>query len=542
MTHSAAKADSFTINELHEMVAQGRMRIPSFQRSFRWEFNDVLALYDSIMKGYPFGSLLLWRRGAPADEITLGAIDIKTGEKEDAFWVVDGQQRTTSLVNVFDEQASTTDPRFRLGYDLKEKRVVSLDAVSPVALVVPLSTLFDFSKSFAWLEKNPQAREYAAELQNAVKFLNDVKVPASIVEQSDESVLREVFDRINSHGKRLSASEIFHAIHGGTGPSAATHGSLQGICEAVEARTRFGLLDEQVVLQALLVRRHPDVTRDFHQEFEPKTASRHSMTGETREEAFERTIETLLRTVTFLRETADVPHYWFVPFRLQFLVLVRFFGLFPDPSARNIELLKRWFWRVCVAARPLRITGSTSEVRNFASLVQPDDEDGSVQRLLERIGEAGTCADAAAEAVKDFRPNRSLSKVLLCAMWDQRPTDPCTGKAMTYEEIADGIGEESSPSPVVIKLRRESDAGYRAISLLDAFQFISCVTSSQEPGVLKSLLLNDELVSLYNGGDFEQFKLEREALMRQLTEAFLSARCGYGLPSNRSIASLQVNG
>lgn len=542
MTQSAAKADSFTIQELHEMVTQGRMRIPSFQRSFRWELNDVLALYDSIMKGYPFGSLLLWRRNAPADEVTLGAIEIKTGEKEDAFWVVDGQQRTTSLVNVFDAVASANDPRFRLGYDLREKRVVSLDAVSPVALVVPLSTLFDFSESFAWLGRNPQASEYAAELQNAVKFLNEVKVPASIVEQSDEAILREVFDRINSRGKRLSASEIFHAIHGADAKQTRAHESLQGICQSVEARTRFGLLDEQVVLQALLVRRHPDITRDFHNEFEPRNAARLSISGETRAETFERTTATLLRTVEFLRETADVPHYSFVPFRIQFLVLVRFFGLFPEPSARNIELLKRWFWRVCVAARPLRITGSTSEVRNFASLVQAGDEDGSVQRLLERLGEAGTCEEAASEAVKDFRPNRSLSKVLLCAMWDEGPVNPSSGTPMSYEELADGISGESSPNPVVIKIRRESDAAFRAISLLDATEFVSCVTSSQNPEALGSLVLTEELVTLLDRGEFEQFRQEREALMRQVTESFLRTRCGYGLPQNPSIASLQVNG
>ena len=36
------------------------MRVPHFQRSFRWDARDVGLLFDSILRGYPVGSVLLW--------------------------------------------------------------------------------------------------------------------------------------------------------------------------------------------------------------------------------------------------------------------------------------------------------------------------------------------------------------------------------------------------------------------------------------------------------------------------------------------------
>ncbi|MCO5997414.1 GmrSD restriction endonuclease domain-containing protein [Actinoallomurus rhizosphaericola] len=51
--------------ELVEWTLSGRIRIPRFQRPFRWEKDDIRQLFDSIFRGYPIGNLLMWRRPAP---------------------------------------------------------------------------------------------------------------------------------------------------------------------------------------------------------------------------------------------------------------------------------------------------------------------------------------------------------------------------------------------------------------------------------------------------------------------------------------------
>ena len=62
-----------SIREVLDLVPRGQIRIPAFQRGFVWDPDMVAFLMDSIYKGYPFGSLLLWRtREQLAHERQLG--------------------------------------------------------------------------------------------------------------------------------------------------------------------------------------------------------------------------------------------------------------------------------------------------------------------------------------------------------------------------------------------------------------------------------------------------------------------------------------
>lgn len=125
---TVSRNESFTIEEMSKLVRNGRVRIPEFQRSFRWDASDVLSLFDSILRGYPFGSFLLWKQPAPKAELVIGALRVNAEERTEALWVVDGQQRITSLVNAIDPAAAEADDRFRIFYSLTRRQVISLVA------------------------------------------------------------------------------------------------------------------------------------------------------------------------------------------------------------------------------------------------------------------------------------------------------------------------------------------------------------------------------------------------------------------------------
>ncbi|WP_407635669.1 DUF262 domain-containing protein [Lamprocystis purpurea] len=57
--------------------------MPEFQRPLRWQWEDVRRLFDSIVKGYPIGNLLLWIRPAPQATIHLGELHIPARQFED---------------------------------------------------------------------------------------------------------------------------------------------------------------------------------------------------------------------------------------------------------------------------------------------------------------------------------------------------------------------------------------------------------------------------------------------------------------------------
>jgi hypothetical protein len=78
--------------------------LPSFQRSFVWDEEDVKRFLESILLGYPTGTILLWKPSNPQiDPFALDMIDraepttLKTDGGE-VYYVVDGQQRLTSLM------------------------------------------------------------------------------------------------------------------------------------------------------------------------------------------------------------------------------------------------------------------------------------------------------------------------------------------------------------------------------------------------------------------------------------------------------------
>ena len=113
---------TFQLEDLVRDVLSGYIRIPDFQRKFHWRWEDVNRLMDSIVRGYPIGSLLLWERPAPEDTLKIGALEIEAPSLDEALWVIDGQQRLISLANVL-KDSDSKDPRFAIAYDLACKKI-----------------------------------------------------------------------------------------------------------------------------------------------------------------------------------------------------------------------------------------------------------------------------------------------------------------------------------------------------------------------------------------------------------------------------------
>lgn len=86
------------VEDLVKGVRNGRIGLPDLQRPFVWKDNKVRELFDSMLKGYPIGYIMLWQ--SPADyenkKSTIGS-NAKTYETPKEL-VIDGQQRLTALV------------------------------------------------------------------------------------------------------------------------------------------------------------------------------------------------------------------------------------------------------------------------------------------------------------------------------------------------------------------------------------------------------------------------------------------------------------
>ncbi|QNQ39336.1 DUF262 domain-containing protein [Brucella intermedia] len=53
--------EPLTIRKLINRISIGDIRIPAFQREYVWEADQVAFLLDSIYKGFPIGTIILWK-------------------------------------------------------------------------------------------------------------------------------------------------------------------------------------------------------------------------------------------------------------------------------------------------------------------------------------------------------------------------------------------------------------------------------------------------------------------------------------------------
>ena len=90
--------------EVVRLVGSGRMALPQFQRDFVWDPNKVVELLDSISHGWPIGSFLLLEGPQVFDTKDFKDGPSTTREKAQ-YYVLDGQQRLTSIYHVLSDRS-----------------------------------------------------------------------------------------------------------------------------------------------------------------------------------------------------------------------------------------------------------------------------------------------------------------------------------------------------------------------------------------------------------------------------------------------------
>ncbi|WP_291464005.1 DUF262 domain-containing protein [Actinomyces sp.] len=507
------KHETFRLSELRDLVATGRVRIPDFQRSFRWTNQDVVALFDSLHQGYPIGNLLMWKREAPAQRVTVGSIDIDAPGRPDALWLVDGQQRVTSIVNAMDAR-SVGDRRFAVGYDLENSWVVSTLGRHSRA-VMPLFRLFDFESAWQWFEENTEFQALRGRYQEAFNTFNAVSVPATVLEGADEDKLRVIFDRINQSGKKLKSSEVFEALNS----SVSDGRTLRSISDAVDRSTHFGLLSEDQVLNVLKARRYPDYMRDGRDEFGDERRRNSDFPDEGRDEAYAQTELVLKRATRFLQDNCCIPHVTLLPYSAILVVVARFFALFPEPKRRNKELLKRWVWRTIVKTIEGTISSGNVQTRTFLKSVRRGDESDSVQELLESVGERAT-ADRI--LIPTARMNRSDAKACVCAMWSHyMRSEDCTGQALTalFDSLVGDYGSAANLLEDYVGYdRMGEDSGDRYSSLANKILLVSEEAWQDEDALRAFMTAHADMLMLPDGTEESDSQVDPEELINRREE------------------------
>jgi predicted nucleic acid-binding protein len=202
----------------------GVLNVPEFQRKYVWRASKLVDLVDSLWRGYPIGTLLLWESTYESPRTALGA----SGPK---LWIVDGQQRVTSLALLFGKKPywwsdAAQWNKFYERYDVlvnvaKDKDDLEFGLLNPIR-----------RKSTEWVSvrrvlHSPNLSELALEISEklndgkrfaeiheklqSIRRIESVQLYEIIVDHELEDVA-EIFGRLNTAGTKIKESDIIIAL------------------------------------------------------------------------------------------------------------------------------------------------------------------------------------------------------------------------------------------------------------------------------------------------------------------------------------------
>ncbi len=86
-----------TVRELVDKVLRNELTLPEMQRRYVWPATRVRDLLDSLYRGYPSGTILVWETDEDIQDRGLAVEATKSPTTSQKLLLLDGQQRVTSL-------------------------------------------------------------------------------------------------------------------------------------------------------------------------------------------------------------------------------------------------------------------------------------------------------------------------------------------------------------------------------------------------------------------------------------------------------------
>ena len=303
---SSGFQNPITIKDAIDKIHNRQYLLPAIQRKFTWSSNQIEMLFDSILRGYPINSFMMWR--ISANEIKSGYKfyefltefreffaennkDIDTKGVSDFEAVIDGQQRLTSLYIGLHGSYAYKMPR-KWCKDTEEclpTRKLYLNLGAPVKQQYDNQKAYDFrflSRSdlekfhnaqdgSIWFEvgeildldstkkvmryisdKNLTDNDYAYDTLSTLFEAIHVKrlINYYLQEEQEPDKVLDIFIRTNSGGTPLSFSDLLMSIASANWKNINARKEIDGIISEIYGIGRPGfLIDKDFVLKTCLV-------------------------------------------------------------------------------------------------------------------------------------------------------------------------------------------------------------------------------------------------------------------------------------------------
>lgn len=336
------------LGKLVEYVAAGKIRVPRFQRAFVWKQTDLHDLLDSVLRGFPIGSILIWDTEIPIESAsTVGPIEISSPPDGQVGYLLDGQQRVSTLVGTLrlpdNAEPIVDDVNWCVYCDLDRREFLPIPPESVEPQHFPVRSLLDtagFITACRRIEEGAnepsEARQWLIEADRLASAFRDYQLPLIRIREADLDSAVTVFARLNRKGRKMAADEMVSALTYQEGQFHLAR-KLDEVKDELNGKG-FGDLDRVLLLRAVLAALGRDIYAKDWADLMVKPEVRERLP-----DAFESAESGINRALVFLSELG-VTSDRLLPYGLQLVLLGEFFRLCPEPDAGALDLLRRWFW------------------------------------------------------------------------------------------------------------------------------------------------------------------------------------------------------
>lgn len=420
------------ISQIIDKVLSGQIRIPTFQRGFVWDADKVAVLMDSLYKGYPIGSLLFWRtRSRLRFERDLGPFRLPDVDPDYPIdYVLDGQQRITSIFGVFQSQIDAFSLEnwtsvyfdYRANSDAQESQFAALDQseVDPDRYFL----LRNFFNTVAYRRATTNLEDEILELLDTVQAVfRQTRIPIQMLSTDDKTIVAIVFERINRQGIELDTLQLLSAW------TWSEEFDLQRKFEDLSLELEpFGFRDVGQDQDLLLRCCSAVLTGNV------KTDTLINLNGAVVRDRFQEVVNGLKGAIDFLRDNFKIYSLENLPYNNFLVPLSVFFSSTGNSQFRYSDsqrrIILKWFWRTCLSRRynsqPVKSVQSDIEEILKLKLGQPSN--------LASISDAFEIQSSFFKETR-FRSGTVITKTFILLLAQKNPYSFVTGSPISLRDV-----------------------------------------------------------------------------------------------------------
>ena len=426
------KPDSKKYTDLIYEIQKGQIKIPKFQRDFVWSIDKTAKLLDSILKGYPIGTFILWETNERLNDIkNIGNLElppVPDGTK--VQYVLDGQQRITSLYAAFlgatiqkEGEKKTTDYGgiyIDLEGDINDNDQQIIIADQPKGEFITLNEILNLEANLPQIIE--QYKEHNTTILSYARTFSSYDFSTVVLRKEDIDSAIEVFTRINTGGQTLTLFEIMSAKTYDEDQGFDMQSKFQKLLKELES-TKYDTISPSIILNvlSLILSRNKECKRKVVLQLEKQSII----------DIWDDVISALKESIDYFRSVYRIPVSTLLPYDALLVPFTYFFYRNKEkPQGKQIKYLEEFFWRISLSYRYSSSTESKlaqdiKRIDDILKIVRPSYDDlkvflDSPEDLIETSFSAGNsyckavlCLLAYYEP-KDFRNN---GKVLLDNSW-----------------------------------------------------------------------------------------------------------------------------